>query len=115
MSDPAAELAFQNEIIAHLTAHGWLLGNTADYDRQRALYPEDVIGYVKDTQPEAWEKFTKLHPQATEEALLALVARQLEKVDTRCATTPPSRPCWEISRKPSKRPSLPAAMPTRNS
>lgn len=44
MSDPAAELAFQNEIIAHLTAHGWLLGNTADYDRQRALYPEDVIG-----------------------------------------------------------------------
>jgi type I restriction enzyme R subunit len=81
MSDPAAELAFQNEIIAHLTAHGWLLGNTADYDRERALYPEDVTGYVKDTQPEAWEKFTKLHPQATEEALLALVARQLEKVD----------------------------------
>jgi len=29
MSDPAAELAFQNEIIAHLTAHGWLLGSAA--------------------------------------------------------------------------------------
>jgi type I restriction enzyme R subunit len=81
MSDPAAERAFQDEIIAHLTAHGWLLGSSDQYDRVRALYPEDVIGYVKDTQSEAWEKFSKLHPQATEEALLALVARQLEKVD----------------------------------
>lgn len=26
MSDPAAERAFRDEIIAHLTAHGWLLG-----------------------------------------------------------------------------------------
>ena len=81
MSDPAAERAFQDEIIAHLTAHGWLLGSSDQYDRVRALYPEDVVGYVKDTQPDAWEKFSKLHPQATEEALLALVARQLEKVD----------------------------------
>jgi hypothetical protein len=30
MSDPSAELAFQNEIIAHLTADGWLLG-TEEY------------------------------------------------------------------------------------
>ncbi len=81
MSDPAAELAFQNEIIAHLTAHGWLLGSPADYDRERALYPEDVIGYVKETQPEAWQKFGKLHPQETEKALLDLVTGQLEKAD----------------------------------
>jgi len=81
MSDPAAERAFQDEIIAHLTAQGWLLGVTADYDRGRALYPEDVIGYVRDTQPQAWEKFSKLHPQDPEAALLACVARQLERVD----------------------------------
>ncbi|NQW99493.1 hypothetical protein HQ447_02455, partial [bacterium] len=81
MSDPAAELAFQNEIIAHLTAHGWLLGSSAAYDRERALYPEDVIGYVQDTQPESWGKFTQLHPQAPEKALLDAVARQLERVD----------------------------------
>jgi len=81
MSDPAAEKKFQDEIIAHLTAHGWLLGSSDQYDRERALYPEDVVGYVKDTQPEAWEKFTKIHPQGPEEALLALVTQQLEKAD----------------------------------
>jgi type I restriction enzyme, R subunit len=81
MSDPAAELAFQKEIIAHLTAHGWLQGVSSDYDRTRALFPEDVIGYVQETQPEAWEKFTKLHPKDSKEALLTCVARQLERVD----------------------------------
>ena len=81
MSDPAAERQFQDEIVAHLTAHGWLLGTSDAYDRERALYPEDVTGYVKDTQLEAWEKFCKLHPQDPEKALLDLVARQLEKAD----------------------------------
>jgi len=81
MSDPAAERKFQDEIIAHLTAHGWLLGSSDQYDRERALYPEDVTGYVKDTQPDAWETFCKLHPQEPEKALLDLVTRQLEKAD----------------------------------
>ena len=86
MSDPSAELAFQNEIIAHLTADGWLLGTSSDYDRERALYPEDVIAFVSNTQPESWEKFTKLHPQDPEKALLDLVTRQLERVDPSAST-----------------------------
>jgi type I restriction enzyme R subunit len=81
MSDPAAERKFQDEIIAYLSAHGWLIGEPSSYDRERALYPEDVSGYVKDTQPEAWKKFCKLHPQEPEKALLDLVTSQLEKAD----------------------------------
>ena len=57
------------------------MGSSDQYDRERALYPEDVLGYIKDTQPEAWEKFCKIHPQAPEDALLNLVTRQLEKAD----------------------------------
>lgn len=81
MSDPTAERKFQDEIVAYLTAHGWLPGSSDRYDRERAVYPEDVTGYVKDTQPEAWEKFCKIHPQDPEKALLDLVTRQLEKAD----------------------------------
>jgi len=86
MSDPAAERAFQDEIIAHLTAHGWLLGSPADYDRERAIYPEDVIGYFKDTQPEAWKRICANHPQDPEAALLRKVTEQLEKVDPNAST-----------------------------
>lgn len=81
MSDPADERAFQDEIIAHLTAHGWLLGVSTGYDRVRALYPEDVIGYFKDTQPNAWKRICGNHPQDPEEALLRQVTAQLEKAD----------------------------------
>lgn len=86
MSDPAAERAFQDEIIAHLTANGWLLGVSSDYDRERALYPEDVVGYFKDTQPEAWKRVCTNHPQDPEAALLRKVTEQLEKVDPNAST-----------------------------
>ena len=86
MSDPAAERAFQDEIIAHLTAHGWLLGVSSGYDRELALYPEDVVGYFKDTQPEAWKRICGNHPQDPEAAVLRKVTEQLEKVDPNAST-----------------------------
>jgi hypothetical protein len=81
MPDPAAEKAFQDEIIAHLTSHGWQLGESAHYDRERALYPKDVIGFVQDTQPESWEKLAKQYPKDPEGALINAVTRQLAKAD----------------------------------
>ena len=51
------EIAFENDICAHLAAHGWLYEETAAarYDRARALFPDDLIAWVQETQPEAWE------------------------------------------------------------
>jgi AraC-like DNA-binding protein len=46
-----------------------------------ALYPEDVVGFVKDTQPEQWEKFCTLYPSAPEQKFLERVAEQLNKAD----------------------------------
>jgi hypothetical protein len=86
MSDPTAERAFQDEIIAHLKADGWLIGVSSGYDRERALYPEDVVGYFKDTQPEAWKRIASNHPQDPEAALLRKVTEQLEKVDPNAST-----------------------------
>ncbi len=54
------EKTFEDEVVAHLTNHGWLLGQSADYDRERALYPEDVFGWLADTQPAELAKIDKL-------------------------------------------------------
>ena len=48
----AREKAFQDHIIGQLAAQGWLVGESAHYDKERALYPEDVIAYVQESQPE---------------------------------------------------------------
>ena len=43
----ASEFAFQNEIIQQLLNNGWLLGKPELYNRELALYPEDLLGFVK--------------------------------------------------------------------
>mgnify|MGYP003352489309 CR=1 FL=1 len=51
------EVEFEREICEHLAAHGWLYSeNDEGYDRQRALYRDDVFAWLADTQPEAYAK-----------------------------------------------------------
>jgi type I restriction enzyme R subunit len=62
------EVAFEAEICQHLSAHGWLYSSTdAGYDRELALFPEDVFGWLADTQPEQLAK--RIKPELTGEPL----------------------------------------------
>ena len=51
MSDLTKELNFQDDVIDQMVANGWQLGTPGGYDRERALYPEDLLGFIQDTQP----------------------------------------------------------------
>jgi len=73
----AGEHTFQNDIIRQMIANGWLLGTPEGYNRELALYEEDVLGFVRDTQDEQWQKYCKLYPQNPEKHLLEKVASQL--------------------------------------
>lgn len=66
------EISFEDEICAYLSAHGWLYekGDAANYDRALALYPADVVEWVKTTQPQAWEAMQKNHGANAEKTLL---------------------------------------------
>ena len=75
----AKELHFQNDIIKQMIANGWQLGTPAGYNRELALYEEDLLGFVKETQDAQWQKYCKLYPQDPERHLLERVANQLDK------------------------------------
>lgn len=81
MSQHASERTFQDNIIQQLLAQGWLLGSSDKYHRALALYPEDVLGFVQDTQDAQWQRFCANHPRDTEQKFLELVAAQLAKAD----------------------------------
>lgn len=83
--DKSCEFVFQNEMIKHLVANGWLLGKPENYNRELALYSEDLVGYVKETQDAQWQKFCKLYPNDTEQKFLERVASQLNKADPNAA------------------------------
>lgn len=54
------EVVFETEICSHLTTHGWLYSaNDAGYDRERALFPEDLFAWLEETQKPAYEKALK--------------------------------------------------------
>jgi len=78
------EVAFEREICEHLGAHGWIdeAGSANAYDRQLALYPPDLIAWVQEAQPEAWEVLQKNHGSKAEATLLQRVRQQLDQVGT---------------------------------
>ena len=78
------EISFEDEICAHLTAHGWLYaeGDAARHDRTRALFPADLVAWVQATQPNAWETLTRNHGGDAEGVLLDRVRKQLDAQST---------------------------------
>ena len=85
MSDQTDERTFQDEMIEHLLGNGWVLGSSAKYNRELAIYEEDLLDFVQETQPEQWEKFSGIYPNNAEAKFLERVASQLNKADPNAA------------------------------
>lgn len=82
MNAPHHELELENYIAEKLRAQGWLEGKSSQYDKERALFPEDVISWVQDTQAMAWEKLTGHHGASAGETLLNRLAKVLDQKGT---------------------------------
>ena len=74
------EISFESEICDHLAADGWLYarGDAVGYDRARALFPADVIGWVQATQPTAWDALVKNHGPHAADTLLDRVRSEID-------------------------------------
>lgn len=78
------EINFEDEVCDHLAAHAWLYAkdDAKSYDRARALFPADVVAWVRAVQPKAWEALTKNHGSKAEETLLDRLRAQLDQRGT---------------------------------
>ncbi|WFR68022.1 type I restriction endonuclease [Curtobacterium flaccumfaciens] len=74
----------ENELAEHLAASGWLYSPTdAGYDRELALFPEDVVGWLEDSQPSEFAKVVRPTDTATQrdEAARSIAARLAKSLD----------------------------------
>ncbi|WP_114201974.1 type I restriction endonuclease subunit R [Janibacter anophelis] len=72
------EVVFEDEICAHLEAHGWLYANNDQgYDRERALFPADLFAWLEETQPAPFAKALKA--AGSEAKFLDVLATALDK------------------------------------
>ncbi len=80
--DVSKESQFEKELCAQLEANGWAikwhLQNAKSYSRELALYPDDLLAFVKETQPDEWAKFKKWHNGQSDEVFVKRVAKQLD-------------------------------------
>ena len=75
------EISFEDEICAHLVAHGWLHapGDAARHDRARALFPADLTAWVQATQPATWEAMSKTHGANAETVVADRLRKSLDE------------------------------------
>ena len=99
LSNVHTENVFEDEVCAHLAAHGWsvrrhlkgaktssralaLLKDAETYNRELALFPDDLLAFVQATQPDEWAKFRKWHNGDSEAMFVKRVAEQLDRHGT---------------------------------
>jgi type I restriction enzyme R subunit len=72
------EVVFESEICMYLESRGWLYSPTdTGYDRARALFPEDLLAWLKETQQAACEK--SLKAAGSEAKFLDVLTTSLDK------------------------------------
>ena len=70
---PTREAAFEAVIEAHLLGNGYARLPGDGFDRERAIFPNAVLDFVRETQPREWAMLEALHgPQTGEQVLMDL-------------------------------------------
>jgi len=78
------EIHLETEICEHLAANGWLYAedDALENDRALALYPADILAWVQETQPKAWEALSKNFGASAGNALVQRVRQVLAQRGT---------------------------------
>jgi len=73
-----SEAAFETVIEHHLLANGYINVPTAGFNKQRAIFEDVVIDFIKDTQPKEWAKLEALHGANTTEQVLTDLCKWMD-------------------------------------
>ena len=78
------EINFENEICEHLSNSGWphAEDDNKRYDREFALFPEDVLSWLQETDPSAWEALAKNHGASALETVLKRLRDSINQAGT---------------------------------
>ena len=75
---PYSEAAFETVIEAHLLAHGYDSIPRKGFDRERAIFPETVLAFIRETQPRQWARLESLLGDRTSEQILGDLCKWMD-------------------------------------
>jgi type I restriction enzyme R subunit len=71
------EIRFEDAIEFALLGRGYAKGDPKLFDAERALFPSDVIAYIKASQSKKWQSLVDLQSDAAEATLLDALVKEL--------------------------------------
>jgi len=79
MSDKrVSETAFETVIEAQLLAAGYTVVDGQAFDRERAIFPEEALAFIRSTQPQIWSKLEASHGEQTGPRVLEALCKWLD-------------------------------------
>jgi type I restriction enzyme, R subunit len=85
MAEGTKEIHFEEHIVKYLTAVAqpefpeYTEKDNSCYDKDLCLIPEDVIGFVRDTQPEKYDALRMQYGDGTDDKIVSLVGEKINK------------------------------------
>src|ERR1043165_9032808 len=73
-----SETAFETVIEAHLLSRGYVTVERDGFDAARAIFPQEVLAFIRVTQPAEWAKLEALHGVKTGEQVLADLCKWMD-------------------------------------
>ena len=71
------ERAFETYVMQMLAAKGWQRGSVSAWDKELALFPDQVTAFIAETQPKLWADMRTLHADQLESMLAKALVKEL--------------------------------------
>ena len=73
------EKKFEEHIEKHLCSIGYTSAHFDEYDRSLCLIKDQVINFIKTTQPEKWNRLTEIYDLDAENKILSRISSEVAK------------------------------------
>lgn len=73
-----SEAAFETVIESHLLANGYASISPDGFDRDRAIFAETILSFIRETQPKEWTKLEALHGERTGEQIIGDLCKWMD-------------------------------------
>lgn len=73
-----SEKSFETVIETHLLANGYIPVSPDGFDRERAIFPETILAFIRETQPSEWAKLEALHGEKTGEQIITDLCKWMD-------------------------------------
>lgn len=78
MPGQTTEKAFESYVEEMLLTRGWKAGTNFEWDKERALFPKQIVEFLQDTQLKLWQKMVEMHGADLEPLLITALVKELD-------------------------------------